>query len=362
MEARYGWRRLQNHGYVSAAVLIMGTVIALVLCFFLLSSFLSALTWSVGLAVLAYPLYQRILKHLKSPNLAASLTVLFVSICLIVPVILVGHQVLQQMMAAVTFVNNVMSVEQWESAVETHAYLRRVLHWAQENIDIQGQIQRLSEAMAKSAPSLLKGSAGAMADLLITLLTLFFFLRDKDAILRLIRELLPLPDWEIKEILIGVHETIQGIFKGTIALAAVQGLSVGLTFWWLSLPGPLLWGFVMGALAFVPFLGVIGVWIPAALFLAFQGEWAKGLVLAACGTLVIGFLHNLLYPMFVGKELRFHTLVVFFAVVGGMLLFGASGMLLGPIILSIAWSLLKICRRRMGQSSIENHGQARLAR
>ena len=341
---------------------MMGTGIALVLCVLILSSFLSALTWSVGLAVLVYPLYRRALNRLKSPNLAASLTVLFVSLCLIVPVLLVGHQVLLQMMAAVTFVKNAMSVEQWESAVETHAYLRRLLHWAQANIDIQGQIERLSEAMARSAPSLLKGSAGAVADLLITLLTLFFFLRDKDAILRLMRELLPLPDWEIREILCGVNETIQGIFKGTITLAAAQGVLVGLTFWLLALPGPLLWGFVMGALAFVPFLGVMGVWVPAALFLAFQGEWAKGLILAACGTIVIGFLHNLLYPMFVGKELRFHTLVVFFAVVGGMLLFGASGMLLGPIILSVTWSLLRICRRRAGQSSIEDHGETRLAR
>ena len=88
------------------------------------------------------------------------------------------------------------------------------------------------------------------------------------------------------------------------------------------------------------------VWAPAALFLLTQGSWGKALLLTAWGTAVVGLIDNLLYPVLVGQRLRLHTLPVFVAIVGGILLFGASGLILGPVALAVTHALFDVWRRR----------------
>ena len=141
-----------------------------------------------------------------------------------------------------------------------------------------------------------------------------------------------------------VGDTIYATIYGTLAVAAVQGLLGGLMFWWLGLPAPLLWGVVMALLAVVPVLGAFVVWIPAALFLAMEGSWGKALILAVWGV-VVGGIDNLLRPVLVGKRLKLHTILAFISI-GGLIVFGASGLILGPVALTITIVLLETWRNR----------------
>jgi predicted PurR-regulated permease PerM len=108
-----------------------------------------------------------------------------------------------------------------------------------------------------------------------------------------------------------VADTIHATVFGTLTVAAVQGVLGGLIFWWLGLPAPILWGAVMALLAIVPVLGAFVVWLPVAIFLAASGQWGQAVILALWGTVVVGLIDNLLYPMLVGKRLRLHTVPVF---------------------------------------------------
>ena len=129
--------------------------------------------------------------------------------------------------------------------------------------------------------------------------------------------------------------TIPATVYGTLAGSTVQGVLGGLMFWWLGLPGALLWGVVMALLAVVPVLGAFVVWIPAALFLAMEGSWGKALVLTLWGILVVGTIDNMLRPVLVGNRLKLHTVLAFISVVGGLMWFGPSGLILGPVVLPI---------------------------
>jgi predicted PurR-regulated permease PerM len=135
-------------------------------------------------------------------------------------------------------------------------------------------------------------------------------------------------------------------FYGTIVCAAVQGTLGGLMFWWLGLPAPLLWGVIMGLLAIVPVFGAFVVWIPAAAVLALDGQWGKALILSVWGSVVVGGIDNVLYPILVGNRLRLHTVPAFVSVVGGLVVFGASGVILGPLAVTTTLSLLEIWRVR----------------
>ena len=140
----------------------------------------------------------------------------------------------------------------------------------------------------------------------------------------------------------GVADTVHATLYGTITVALVQGTLGGLMFWWLDLPAPLLWGMVMGLLAIVPVLGAFVVWIPAAIFLLLDGNPGKALLLTMWGTIVVGGIDNILYPILIGKRLKMHTLLAFISLVGGLMVFGASGLILGPVIFTITRVLLEI--------------------
>ena len=123
-------------------------------------------------------------------------------------------------------------------------------------------------------------------------------------------------------------------------------------FWWLGLPAPLLWGIVMGLLAVVPVLGTFVIWIPAAIFLVLEGSGGKALLLTLWGGIVVGGIDNLLYPMLVGSRLKIHTVLAFISIVGGLIVFGPSGLIAGPVIFTITRLLLEVWSSRNAATTI----------
>jgi predicted PurR-regulated permease PerM len=102
----------------------------------------------------------------------------------------------------------------------------------------------------------------------------------------------------------------------------------------------------MAILSTVPVLGAFVIWLPQARFLALGGDWGKALILAIWGSVVVSLIDNLLYPVLVGSKLRLHTLPVFFAIVGGLIVFGGSGLILGPVVLALTVALIEAWRQR----------------
>jgi predicted PurR-regulated permease PerM len=125
-------------------------------------------------------------------------------------------------------------------------------------------------------------------------------------------------------------------------------------FWWLGLPAPLLWGTVMAFVAVLPVLGAAIVWAPVALYLALEGDWQRAALLAAWGAIVVSTIDNVLYPILVKSEIRLHTVPVFIAVLGGIAVFGVTGVVLGPLVLVVALTLLDIWRIRMAAGTLES--------
>ena len=133
---------------------------------------------------------------------------------------------------------------------------------------------------------------------------------------------------------------------GTLAVSSLQGFLGGVMFWWLGISAPVFWGVVMAFLGVVPVLGAFVIWIPAALFLAVEGHWDKALILALWCISVVGTIDNLLRPVLVGNKLKLHTIQVFIAVIGGLILFGHAGLILGPVSLTVTVELFKMWPKR----------------
>jgi predicted PurR-regulated permease PerM len=240
----------------------------------------------------------------------------------------------------------------WESLKRSKPRLAPLLDRIARELGI-GATASAGEAVKGAAETGQDGRRGVLfktvragTEFLITLLALFFFFRDSEAAKRALRDLMPMTRRRADRILQRVADTIWATTYGTLVVAGIQGLLGGLMFWWLGLPAPVLWGVVMGLLALVPVLGAFIVWFPAAVFLALEGSWGKALLLATWGAIVIGLVDNILYPSLVGGRLRLHTLVVFIAMVGGLSVFGAAGLFLGPALVTLALELRRVWRVR----------------
>jgi predicted PurR-regulated permease PerM len=157
---------------------------------------------------------------------------------------------------------------------------------------------------------------------------------------------MPLSNQETDRLLERVSDTIHATIFGTVVVAMIQGAMGGVMFVLMGIPGAMLWAVMMGLFAMVPYLGAFVVWGPVAAYLAFHGEWGKAAILTTYGACAIGLIDNLLYPYLVGQRLRQHTVMAFFAILGGVNVFGATGLILGPVLLSVTFFLFDLWRER----------------
>lgn len=352
-EAQAGWLSRER---TLALALIIVTALAFYFCYRLAHPLLPALGWALALAVVTYPFYEWIIFRVHRVNLAAGLAVILVALTLVAPASFVMQRLVREVASGVERLQTEAATGRWRTIVERNPRLAPALRWIEAHTDIRGGIQQTATAVTSRLPSFVTGSVWAVAELLITLFILFYFFRDRRAALQALRSLVPLSEAGTNKVFMRVADTIHATIYGTLVVALVQGALGGAMFWVLGLPSPLVWGAVMAVLAIVPVLGTFVVWVPAALFLALEGSWGKALLLTAWGGGVIALVDNLLYPVLVGQRLRLHTLPVFIAIIGGLALFGAVGLILGPVTLAVTVALIDIWRRRTASGHMAEDG------
>jgi predicted PurR-regulated permease PerM len=331
---------------VLALTLLGATLLVLYVCYRLVQPFLPALAGALALAVVAYPLHRLICRLIPQSTLSAALAVLAVMLVIIGPAVFVTHHLVREATTAVQTAKDMSG--RWRIAIERNPRVAPVLAWIEEQIDLDVDklARQAAGVMGSHSGELLSGSVWVVTQLLITLFVLFYFFRARRATEQLVRSLMPLSERETDEVFARVKDTIRATVFGSLVVAAVQGAAGGLMFAILGIPGALFWGIVMALLATVPVMGTFVVWAPAAAFLALEGNWGKALILAGWGILAIGLVDNLLYPLVVGTRLQLHPLPVFFSILGGLTLFGAAGVILGPVTLAVADALIDLWRRR----------------
>jgi predicted PurR-regulated permease PerM len=351
MSARYR-DQLVTRERILVVVLVAASVLVGWLCWLMVHPFVPALTWAVVLAVIAHPLHERLLDRMpRWPNAAATLAVISVTVVIAAPAVLLAREVVSEAVASADAIHKLADGERWRRAFDQFPRLAPVRDWVMERVDFD-QVSGKNDVAGNVKTALSNASEFAIT-LLVTFFLLFFFLRDKIRIMETLQGLLPLAHIESSQVTHKVRDMISAVVYGTLVVALVQGTLGGLMFWWLGLPAPLLWGAVMALVAVLPIFGAAIVWVPAAAYLLIEGHWERAVVLALWGGVVIGLIDNLLYPLLMKDRLSMHTVPVFIAAMGGLFAFGATGIVLGPLILAVAIALIDVWRRRMRLHEIE---------
>jgi len=322
------------------------TVLALWLCWQVTQPFVASLTWACALAVVAWPLQRRLVRHLRRPGLAALLSCLLVFIAIGVPTTVLIPSLVAQAATAVDLARGWIASGEPERLLASQVLLAPAWSWLQGNLDAGALVQRAGDLAAGIGSSAVQASLEGVLQLTLTFFLLFYFLRDRDDVLRAIVTLLPLTRAEGRALLREVGDTLYATLVGKVLVSLLQGALGGAMLFALGVPAALFWSVVMAVAALVPVLGTPVVWIPAALWLAIDGSWIKAAVMIGWGTTVVGMADNLLYPMMVGNRVRLHTVPMLLSMIGGLFVFGMAGFFVGPVVLGATLALLRIWSRR----------------
>jgi len=327
---------------VLTLALAAATLLALYVCYLIIQPFIPALAIALALAVSTYKPYRWLLHRLRNESWAATLAVILVALVIITPLTLLITFITQQILVSLEHLQGESTWTQWRDAIYQKPVLGDVLRWAESNLDLETQLIGLARQLAGQTGSFLKGSISVLTQLGIVLFVLFFLYRDRDGALKAVRSLVPLSDQEVSRMFERIANTILATVNGSITVALVQSVLAGVMYTILAVPAVILWSVATFIMALVPVFGTFIVWGPIAAYLALSGSWIKALVLVGWGVLAIGTIDNILYPYLVGDRLRLHTVPTFFAILGGISLFGPAGLILGPLALAITIGLLEI--------------------
>jgi predicted PurR-regulated permease PerM len=179
-----------------------------------------------------------------------------------------------------------------------------------------------------------------LTGLLVTVFLYFLLRYGRDWIAQLAL-FTPLDPRTTAGLLRAVHDSVVANVNGVFAAAVGQGLFLGLGFWFVGLQSPALWGAVGGLASIIPVVGTPLVWVPVVIAFFLMGSYWKAVLLLLWGSLVVGSVDNVVRPFVVGAREKQHPLLIALAAIGGTYAFGPMGILLGPLLVSLAAALLK---------------------
>ncbi|MEP7118696.1 MAG: AI-2E family transporter [Acidobacteriota bacterium] len=332
-----------------AVLILMGYLAMLVVW-----PFLAPLAWAAILALSLRPVYMRFrIRMQRSP--AALATTVLAGLLIITPAVFLGAVVMQQLPVALDYAKN-LSHTTPEQITRFWSLLRaRVpVSLPEDPMSLVSQgLQQTAAYVVPQAGSLLANLLSLIGSLLVMLFALFFLLRDGKTFAAVIRRLLPFNDRETERLLSKTTDLVVASVGAGLVVAAVQGAIGGLTFWMLGLPAPVVWGVAIAICSLLPVIGATIVWVPVAVWLFFSGQVTTALLLTASCAVILGSTDNVLRPILLSGRTSASGLVVFIGLLGGVSAFGFVGLVLGPIVLVIAGTLIDALTRRVQLPSEE---------
>ncbi len=319
---------------------------ALALVAALFYPYFNALIVAATFAVVFKPLHQRILRTLpRHPSIASAITVLVIGCIIVLPIVFVGLQVFGEARAlyasladgAPNFADQLAgSIKErleglfpgFQISFEVNQYIRQSLAWGIERIG-----------------PIFSGIAQGAVTIILALLGLYYLLKDGDALRSAFITLSPLDEKYDNEILDKLRVTANSVIRGTLVIALAQGILVGVGFIIFSIPQPALWGSLAVVTSLIPVVGTALVVLPAILYALFLGNPLAALGLGLWQLFVVGLVDNFLRTHLMRRDVSIHPLFILLSVLGGLRFFGPIGFLVGPLILSLLFTLLDIYPR-----------------
>lgn len=332
-------------------------LVILVVSYNIIKPFLISVISALLLSYIFYPLFQKLNKRLKSENLSSLIVILIIILIIIVPLIFSVVTITKQASTGFIFANNLFEKFNNIQYQDDGSFISGIIVFTQKykfDTTMQGLVERFGNFIVQQASNILLKIPSFLLNLFIILFMIFYLLKQGPYLVDYILTSISLELSHKTMILKTIKEIIFAVIYGHFLTALVQGFIGAIGFLIFGFTSPFFWGLIMVFAGLIPFVGTAIVWVPAAIIKLLidisqndtTGIWFSiGFILY--GTLVISGIDNVIKPKLMGSRSKIHPTIILLGVFGGLTSFGVIGILLGPLILSILITFIRIYNKEI---------------
>ncbi|MFB6143700.1 MAG: AI-2E family transporter [Candidatus Nanohaloarchaea archaeon] len=297
--------------------------------------------YAMGAAILAFlvhPLHRR-LKRFTGEKLSALFLVFFSVVVAVVPLTLSALAVVDDAQDLGEDLNR-------SDLVNTTRIEQRFYELSGFHVDVErtvdSAVREFTSKTFGSVSEIVGLIANVSVGISVMMFLLYYFIKDGKEFVKWLKDFLPFPEDITEDLFSKVDRTTWDVIAAHVLIAVIQGLVAGLGLAATGVPNYIFWTFVMVILGFIPIIGTIMVWLPASVYLFLVERPLAGIMLALYGFIVVGLTDNILRPIIIDRGSNINPSVIIIGVIGGVYLFGAAGLFIGPIILGMFKSVLLV--------------------
>lgn len=317
----------------------------------LLWPFLSVIVMGTVVTGLFKPVYKFFNRKMSS-DLSSLLTCVLVFIILFLPTVLFVGLLSKEAFGLYQMGKSAAISNQFRSIFENSTVLEKANHLL-ANFDLTVSADHLNRAISElgkvvglflyqQASSIASNALKFFVYFFFMLLIIYYLFIDGERLMAFIIDLSPLPNEQDEKLIQKFKDMAGAVIVGNGIGGLIQGSAGGIVFWMFGLKSAFMWGVIMSLLAFIPIIGVGVIFIPTAAFLLLKGRMAAGIFFVVFYIILTVSVDNLLKPRLVGQQVKMHTLLVFFSIIGGLKMFGIIGIIYGPLVITAFLTLTEI--------------------
>ncbi len=316
--------------------LLLATII---FTFFVFQPFLIIIILGACFAVVLQPVYNMFRKIAFPSWLSSLLTVLLFITLVLGPLFGIAVLIFNQSRSLYTSLTQggIPSIENLNNS------LQKILP-SGVNINLTQKVNDLLGSLVNNIGSIFGATLTTLLSLLLTLLAIFYLLKDGVGWKNSLLALSPLSNDDNEKIMRRMSMVINGVVKGYLLIALLQGILMGIGFYIFSLPSPALWGVLTSVAALIPTPGTALVAVPAIIFLFVSGNTAGAVGLLVWFAAQVVVMDNFVSPRIIGRKVNIPPFLILFSILGGLFMLGPVGILLGPLSVSLLYVLISIYR------------------
>ena len=312
---------------------------------YLLKPLFFPIFWAAVIAGITRPLYFRINDSIKHPTLSITLFFFFLMLVVMIPLAGLGMMIFDESRELYQLVK--------PGEKDMNSSLQRIVDALTDNdfaklalVNKDLLISKATEAVRSLANYLLvhmknitQNTLGLLVQFGIMLYTLFYFIRDGGKLVSMTGKILPIDEEKRIFLFERFIATARSTLKATLVIGGIQGGLGALAFWIAGIKGAFIWGSLMILMSIIPVVGSAIIWIPAGVIMLIIGHTWQGVLILAVGIFLISTVDNLIRPVLIGRDVEMHPLLIFLSTIGGIILFGFSGFVIGPVVTALLIAL-----------------------
>lgn len=300
------------------------------------------------LAYISYPAYEAILKRIKQRTVSALLMVWAVALVILAPLALLALALVRELENLLVAVNRrgfEAREAEWASSIDRLLDLLGLGASVDSRAVIEEAKQWITDRLADIARDLPADIVAGAIGVFVLLYVMYYTYTDGPKLMEYLRQALPMQESHRFKLFREVGNVVRAVMFGTVLTALIQAAIGGVGFVIFGVPGALLWTVVMFVLALLPIVGPPIVWVPAAWYLFDTGHTFAAVGLFFYSLILVSGIDNLIRPKLIGSRAQVHPVVILLGVLGGVIVFGAVGVLIGPLVLAIFVTIVDVYKQ-----------------